>query len=87
MVGLSLLFREFKLGLKYLDLSGNKFSSEGLLKLLNGLRSSQNLKKLNISNNDLHNYSSFTVVEGFLGANKALEELNFSGCQLSNYSA
>lgn len=55
--------------------------------MLNALKNNQQLKKLDLSNNDFSNYSSFSAIEHFLQTNKCLEDLKLNSCRIEKQGA
>ena len=86
---LSDYFQHHKFAVINLDLSQNHFTVEGYFKLLNSLKVSQQIKRLNLSRNnfgfDEHNEVKghyYTICELFISQNKSIEELNLNDCRL-----
>ncbi|CDW85055.1 UNKNOWN [Stylonychia lemnae] len=81
-IDLSLALKENKFFISYLNLSRNQITSEGVHKVLNSLKNNQYLTRLDLSYNDLHNYSSLTIFENFFSQNRHLECLSLNNCKL-----
>ena len=88
MMDLTSIYRCQTMKLKELDLSGNQITSAGFKTLMNCLKASNKVKKLNLSRNNIcSDINQFKIIMKFLASNKILEELNLSKCDLDAEAA